>query len=63
MSSGRTDAPRRANNWRRSYLLRIPSENFEYFRKKSPGITATRCVKCNGAIISKKKLLGKKKIN
>jgi hypothetical protein len=28
---------------------------------KSPGITATRCVKCNAAIILKKKPLGKKK--
>jgi hypothetical protein len=31
--------------------------------EKSPEITATRCVKCNGATILKKKLLGKKKIN
>jgi hypothetical protein len=30
---------------------------------KSPGITATRCVKCNGATILKKKPLGKKKIS
>jgi hypothetical protein len=31
--------------------------------KKSPGISATRCVKCNGATILKKKQLRKKKIN
>jgi hypothetical protein len=31
--------------------------------KKSPEITTTRCVKCNGATILKKKLLRKKKIN
>jgi hypothetical protein len=29
----------------------------------SPGIIATRCAKCNGVIILKKRLLGKKKIN
>jgi hypothetical protein len=32
-------------------------------QKKSPEITATRCVKCNGATILKKKPLGKKKIS
>jgi hypothetical protein len=32
-------------------------------QKKSHGITATRCVKCNGATIPKKKLLEKKKVN
>jgi hypothetical protein len=32
-------------------------------KKKSPRITATRCVKCNGATIQKKRPLGKKKIN
>jgi hypothetical protein len=32
-------------------------------QKKSPGITGTRCVKCNGATIPKKKPLGKKKIS
>jgi hypothetical protein len=32
-------------------------------QKKSPGITATRCVKCNGATILKKKPLEKKKIS
>jgi hypothetical protein len=31
--------------------------------EKSPGITATRCVKCNGATIQKKRLHGKKKIS
>jgi hypothetical protein len=31
--------------------------------EKSPGITATRCVKCNGATILKKKPPGKKKIS
>jgi hypothetical protein len=31
--------------------------------EKSPGITATGCVKCNGATILKKKPLGKKKIS
>jgi hypothetical protein len=31
--------------------------------EKSPGITATSCVKCNGATIQKKILLGKKKTN
>jgi hypothetical protein len=62
VSSGRADAPRRVNHWRRSYISRIPDENFGYFRK-SHGITATRCVKCNGATIPKKKLHGKKKIN
>jgi hypothetical protein len=37
----------RANSWWRTYLSRILGEDFGYFRKKSPGITATRCVKCN----------------
>jgi hypothetical protein len=31
--------------------------------EKSLGITATRCVKCNGPTIQKKRLLGKKKTN
>jgi hypothetical protein len=31
--------------------------------EKSPGITATKCVKCNGASIQKKRLHGKKKTN
>jgi hypothetical protein len=52
----------RATSWRRSYLSRIPDEDFGYF-KKSPGITTTRCVKYNGATILKKKPLGKKKIS
>jgi hypothetical protein len=33
VSFGRTDASERVNNWQRSYLLRIPSEDFGYFRK------------------------------
>jgi hypothetical protein len=32
VSSGREDAPKRVNNWRRSYISRIPGENFGYFR-------------------------------
>jgi DNA-directed RNA polymerase subunit RPC12/RpoP len=31
--------------------------------EKLPGITATRCVKCSGVIILKKKPLGKKKVS
>jgi hypothetical protein len=33
VSFGRTDASERVNNWQRSYLARIPSEDFGYFRK------------------------------
>jgi hypothetical protein len=33
VSSGRADALGRVNNWRRSYISRIPGENFGYFRK------------------------------
>jgi hypothetical protein len=62
-SSERIGAFERVNSWQRSYLSRIPAEDFGYFRKKLPGITATRCVKCNGATIQKKMLLGKKKTN
>jgi hypothetical protein len=36
VSFGRTDASRRVNSWRRSYLSRIPNENFGYFRKSHP---------------------------
>jgi hypothetical protein len=38
-------------------------EKFWIPQKKSPGIIATGCAKCNGVIILKNKLLGKKKIS
>jgi hypothetical protein len=63
VSSRRADTSGRVNSWRRPYLSRIPGENFGHFRKKSPGITAKRCVKCNGETIQKKRPLGKKKIS
>jgi hypothetical protein len=40
------------------YLVKILDTS-----EKSPGITATRCVKCSGASIPKKMLLGKNKTN
>jgi hypothetical protein len=62
MSSGGTDASGRVNSWRRSYIPRISGENFGYLRE-SPGVTATRCAKCSGVTILKKKPHGKKKIS
>jgi hypothetical protein len=40
------------------YLVKILDTS-----EMSPGITATRCVKCNGATVQKKMLHGKKKTN
>jgi hypothetical protein len=62
-SSGGINAPGRVTCWRRSNLPRVSGEDFGHLRKKSLEIIDTACVKCNGAIISKKKLIGKKKIN
>jgi hypothetical protein len=60
MSSRRADASRRVKSWQRSYIPRVPGEDFGYLQKKSLGITDTKCVKCNGATKPKKKILGKK---
>jgi hypothetical protein len=58
-SSGRINAPGRVTSWRTSeYPVKILDTS-----EKSPEIIDTECVKCNGAIIPKKKLLEKKKIN
>jgi hypothetical protein len=63
VSSGRIDASGRVTLGKDLTYQEYSVKFLDTSEKKSPGITATRCVKCNGAIIQKKMLLGKKKTN